>query len=94
MEARGSVPGRGDRPKIRFYGLSTCVWCRKTRRLLEDEGVPFDYVYVDLLDDDEREEVMAEIRRWNPSGSFPTLVLKSRCIVGYHPEEIKEALGL
>jgi len=92
MEARGSVAGRRDRPRIRFYGLSTCVWCRRTRQFLEDEGIPFDYVYVDLLDDDQREEVMEEVRRWNPSESFPTLVLEGRCIVGYRPEEIKEAL--
>ena len=92
MQARGSVDGRGGRPRVKFYGLSTCVWCRRTRQFLEDEGVPFDYVYVDLLDDDEQEQVMEEVRRWNPAESFPTLVLEGRCIVGYRPEEIKEAL--
>ncbi len=93
MEARGSVTGRQDRPRARFYGLSTCVWCRRTRQFLEDEGIPFDYVYVDLLDDDEYDEVMEEVRRWNPAESFPTLVLGERCIVGYRPEEIREAVG-
>ena len=94
MEARGSVKGRPGGPTVRFYGLSTCVWCKRTRRLLEEEGASFDYVYVDLLDGDEKEAAMAEVRRANPRESFPTLVFSdSHCIVGYHPEEIKEALG-
>jgi glutaredoxin len=78
-----------------FYGLSTCVWCKRTRKLLEDHGVTFDYVYVDLLQGEEREEVLRRVRRWNPSASFPTLVIDdARSVVGYRPEEIKEVLGL
>jgi glutaredoxin len=93
MEARGSVSGRPGRPLVRFYGLSTCIWCKRTRKLLEEEGASFDYVYVDLLHDD-KDDVMAEVRRFNPRETFPMLVFEdSRCIVGYHPEEIKEALG-
>jgi len=35
-----------------------------------------------------------EVARWNPARTFPTLVIKGeRCIVGYQPEEIREALG-
>ena len=94
MEARGSVPGRHGRQRVQFYGISTCVWCKRTRQFLEEQEVPFDYVYLDLLDDDEYAEVMEEVRRWNPAESFPTVVLGGRCIVGYRPEEIKEALGL
>ena len=93
--SKGSVPGRHNEHRIVFYGLSTCVWCRRTRKLLEDQGVAFDYFYVDLLSGYEREEVMAQVRRWNPRVSFPTLVVDgSDYIVGYRPDEIKEVLGL
>jgi glutaredoxin-like protein NrdH len=93
--AKGSVPGRHNEHRTVFYGISTCVWCKRTRRFLEDQGVAFDYFYVDLLSGHEREEVMGRVRQWNPRASFPTLVVDdSRCIVGYRPEEIKEVLGL
>jgi len=92
---KGSVPGRHDKHHVVFYGLSTCVWCKRTRRFLEEQGVAFDYVYVDLLRGQEREDVVAQIRRWNPRVSFPTIVVdNSRCVIGYKPEQIKEALGL
>jgi glutaredoxin len=94
-EKRGSIPGHHNEHHTVFYGLSTCVWCKRTRRFLEDQGIAFDYIYVDLLSGQEREEVLAKVRRWNPGASFPTLVVdNSRCVVGYKPEEIKEVLGL
>jgi glutaredoxin-like protein NrdH len=94
-EKKGSVPGRHNEHRTIFYGLSTCVWCKRTRRFLEDQGIAFDYIYVDLLSGQEREEVLTRVRRWNLKTSFPTIVVDdSRCVVGYKPEQIKEALGL
>ncbi len=95
MDARGSVPGSRNRHHILFYGLSTCIWCKRTRQFLESNDVAFDFVYVDLLQGMEREAAVEQVRRWNPSVSFPTLVIDGRrCIIGYRPEEIQEALGL
>ena len=94
-EARGSIPGTHDKHRTVFYGLSTCIWCRRTRQFLEDQGVEFDFTYVDLLKGQEREEAVEQVRRWNSAVSFPTVVVDdSRCVVGYKPENLKEALGL
>lgn len=94
-EARGSVPGSGDEHRVVFYGLSTCVWCKRTRQLLEDNDVAFDFVYVDLLRGDQRREAIEQVRQWNRAGSFPTVVVDDeRCVVGFKADEIKEALGL
>jgi len=93
--ATGSVPGSRSGSKVAFYGLSTCVWCKRTRQFLENEGIAFDYVYVDLLKGQERQEALEQVRPWNPAVSFPTVVVDdSRCVVGYKPEKLKEALGL
>ena len=93
--AKGAVPGTHDAHRVHFYGLSTCVWCRRTRALLEELGVPFDYMYVDLLQGQERQDAIAEVRRWNKAGSFPTLVIDgARAVVGFRAEETKKALGL
>ena len=78
---------------IMLYALSTCVWCKKTKRLLEELGVEYHYIDVDLLSDAEKDEVVEEISRWNPSSSFPTLVIDGKkCIIGYRSDEIREAL--
>lgn len=81
--------------KIVLYALSTCVWCKKTRTFLDELGVEYDYTYVDLLKRTERDEVEEEVERWNPSCSFPTIVIENKeCVVGYDEDEIKEKLGL
>jgi len=79
---------------VMLFALSTCVWCKRTKRLLDELAIAYDYIDVDLLDGTEREEVNKKVLRWNPSGSYPTIVLDdSKCIVGFDPEKIKEVLG-
>jgi glutaredoxin-like protein NrdH len=83
-----------DRGKVVMYGLSTCVWCKKTKKLLIDLGVDFDYIYVDKLEEDEEDKAVAEIRRFNSSVSFPTTVINGeKAIVGFREKEIRESLG-
>ncbi|MCX6709632.1 MAG: glutaredoxin family protein [Candidatus Woesearchaeota archaeon] len=78
---------------ILLFALSTCIWCRMTRELLEKSGFEFSYVYVDLLEGKAREDAVAEMGRWNQSTSFPTLIIdKKRAILGYQEEEIEKML--
>jgi glutaredoxin-like protein NrdH len=94
-DSRGSVSGPHAEHQVTFYGLSTCIWCRKTRNFLEELGVTFDFVYVDLIHGREREEVKEQVRQWNPAVSFPTIVIDNeQSVTGFKPEKIKEALEL
>lgn len=79
--------------KVMLYALSTCGWCARTKDLLRELGVEFSYIYVDLLEDKEQDDIMNEVEKWNPKGSFPTLVINDRKgIVGFREDEIREAL--
>ncbi len=82
-----------DKGKITLFALSTCVWCKKTKQFLNDLGVEYDYVFVDHLAGQDRDETMKEVEKWNPRCSFPTLVINDEtCIVGFKEEDIREAL--
>ncbi len=94
-DAIGSVDGPRRDHNVQFFGLSTCVWCRKTRRYLEDAGVAFTYTYLDLLHGEERAAALKLVREWNPDATFPTLVIDEKTVVkGYQPDRIKELLKL
>jgi len=94
-EARGSIAGPRNEHRTIFYGLSTCIWCRRTRQFLEDQGVEFDFTYVDLLKGQEREEAVEQVRRWNSAVSFPTVVVDDeQCVIGYKTDKLKEVLAL
>jgi glutaredoxin len=77
-----------------LYALSTCGWCAKTKDLLREMGVAFEYTFVDLLDGKEQDDAIARVEKFNPNGSFPTLVINNtKAIIGYREKEIREALG-
>jgi glutaredoxin-like protein NrdH len=82
-----------NKGKITLYALSTCIWCKKTKEYLSNQGVGYDYIYVDLVDKAERPKILAEVKKYNSDTSFPTLVIGDKSIVGFREKEIKEALG-
>jgi glutaredoxin len=78
-----------------LYALSTCGWCKKTKEFLNKLGVDYSYIFVDLVDDSERDKIIAVVKKQNPRNSYPTIVINdNKCIVGYKEDEIKEALNL
>ena len=81
--------------KVRSFALSTCGWCKKTKRFLDAHNVNYEIDYVDLLSGDERARVMAEMERWNPRRTFPTVVVNdSEVVVGFKEDRLREVLGL
>ena len=79
---------------IKLYALSTCSHCKNTKKLLDENGVEYDVVEVDLCQGQEREDMINEVRKYNPNCSFPTLIIGDKVIVGFKENDIREALGL
>jgi glutaredoxin len=90
--ALNHVDGK-QKGKIMLYALSTCGWCKKTKALLNELGVEYDYIDVDLLKGEEQSAIINEVMKFNPACNFPTLVIDSqKCIVGFKEDDIREAL--
>lgn len=79
---------------IKLYTLSTCVYCKRLKKFLRDNGFKFDYIDVDTLKGSEREKVLDEVRNLNPHISFPTVIINGQVVVGFREEEIRGLLGL
>jgi len=83
-----------NKGKIMLYALSTCGWCKKTKALLNELGVEYDYTDVDLLKGEEQSAALKQIEKHNPSGNFPTIIINSnKCIIGFKEDDIREALA-
>jgi glutaredoxin len=82
-----------DKP-VKVFSLSTCSHCKSTKRLLDECTVKYEFVDVDLLDGDERKAILADVKKFNPRCSFPTVIIGDNVIVGYKEDKIREALGL
>ncbi len=84
-----------DKGKVRLYAISTCVWCKKTKKLLAELGVAYDYIDVDLLDEKEGDRIEAEeVKKWNKDGTYPTMIINDqKAIINFQENEIRAALG-
>lgn len=81
-----------SKQSIMLYALSTCIWCKKVKRLLDNLGVSYEFINVDELSAQDKAEAMAEVKRFNPRCTFPTMVVGgSECIVGFKEDRIREA---
>lgn len=80
--------------KIKIFTLSTCSHCRATKKFLSENDVEYDCVDIDLLDGEDRQEALDEVREHNPRLSFPTIIIGERIIIGFREEELREALDL
>jgi glutaredoxin len=77
-----------------MYALSTCVWCKRAKRLLNDMGVVYDAIDVDLLSEDDEQEARDTVERLNPDGSFPVIVVDNKEVIcGFNESRIRKVLG-
>ncbi len=80
---------------VKLYALSTCPWCKLTKKLFDEKGIDYYFCDVDLLQGEERTKTMSEVRKWNPAGSFPTIVINdSKAIIGFREQELKDTLKI
>lgn len=79
---------------VKLYALSTCPYCRMTRRFLDENSVEYDLTEVDLLEGQAKDDAVAEVRRISGGASFPVVVIGDEVIVGFNKVRIRELLGL
>ncbi len=78
---------------IILYGFSTCGWSHKVEQLLDQMGVSYVNVYVDLMGREDRELVLERIKYWTPYLTFPLLIVDNKkCVVGYDESRIIRAV--
>ncbi|MCE5192790.1 glutaredoxin family protein [bacterium] len=88
------VEGIHNEHKVFLYALSTCGWCRKTKALLQELGIAYDYIDVDEQQGPDRELAKQEVLKWNPSLSFPTMVLDDKeSVIGFSEARIRRIVS-
>jgi glutaredoxin len=75
-----------------LYALSTCPFCKMAKRFFESRNIPYNFVDVDLLPEEEQEKTVAEVQRISGRRAFPVIVIGEEVIVGYDELRIREAL--
>jgi glutaredoxin len=77
-----------------LFALSTCVWCKKTKRLLDGLDISYEFIYVNELSGKDKAEVTKEMKKFNPHLTFPTIVVDGdKVIMGFKEGQIMRALS-
>jgi glutaredoxin len=79
--------------KVMMYTLSTCPWCKKTKKSFTDWGIAFDYIDYDLADAKTQEKIIEEMDKYEANG-FPFVKIGDEVVAGYNPERFAALLGL
>ena len=79
--------------KVSMYTLSTCPWCRKTKKFFTEHHIAFDFTDYDLADERTQERIMAELDANGASG-FPYVRIGDQVVEGYRPDRFAELLGI
>jgi glutaredoxin len=90
MEAPPILEEGSPWPRISVYGASWCRDTRRTRAFLNQHGIPYM-----LLDIDLDPKAAQKVREWNRGYlSTPTLDIEGRIITEPSDEELAELLGV
>jgi len=86
--------------KVQLYALSTCPYCRMTRKFLDEHDVAYEVTEVDLLEGEVKDPetpkgaVAEEVKRLSGGTSFPVLVVDDEVVVGFNKGRMTQLLGL
>ncbi len=79
--------------KVSMYTLSTCPWCRKTKKFFTEHNIPFDFIDYDLADEATQKRIMQELDA-NGANGFPFVRIDEEVIVGYNPGRYAKLMGI
>jgi glutaredoxin len=79
--------------KVVMYTLSTCPWCRKTKKWFTEHQIPFDFTDYDLADEATQDKIMAELDAAGADG-FPFVRIGDQTVVGWQPAVYAKLMGL
>jgi len=89
------VSGKKNDHKVTVYALSTCVWCKMTKQFLNENEISYEFVDVDLLDEEDKQKVRQTITSKGGSLTYPTTIIDDKVVItGFRKDKLKEALEI
>ena len=89
------IEGTNTKNKVFLYTLSTCGWCKKTKELLNEKGVAYEYLDLDKCTKEDQKTAVNELKSKKIPVAFPVVIVNDDTIIqGFKKDNILEALGL
>ena len=90
-----TVENANNQNNVKIFALSTCIWCKKTKQLMSDNDITYQYLDVDILNAEEKQEAVKEMKKYITNISFPLVIINDEiAIKGFQEKEIRSALNV
>ena len=77
-----------------MYTLSTCPWCKKTKKWFTENEIPFEFVDYDLESEESQAKIEREMRLKGSEMAFPWVLIGEDLVIGWNPGRYAELLGV
>ena len=71
-----------DENKVAMFSFTTCPFCRRAKDFLDEKGMPYEAMELDLLEGNEGNEIRAALGRRTKRTSVPCIFVQQKCIGG------------
>ena len=89
------VSGSKNKHQVLMYAISTCGWCKRAKKFLNDNDVQYEYIDIDLIKNEDKEKIKQDITNRGGPLAYPTLIIDSKILLtGANQDKLKEILEL
>ncbi|MHA1973964.1 MAG: glutaredoxin family protein [Candidatus Hodarchaeales archaeon] len=80
--------------KVFMFAISTCMWCKRGKKWLEERGYTYQYLDIDKIPVERKNELKKNIKKvFGVRARFPFLVVDdTKWNSGYNPKEWEDLL--
>ena len=88
-----TVEGKEKTRDIQIFTLSTCMWCKKCKRYLDEKDIKYSYIDMDKIEYRHKQQILDFLKAtYKERVSYPFLICDNKAIVGYNPTKYDEML--
>jgi len=89
------ISGKNNKHKVLVYAISTCGWCKRAKTFLNKNNVEYEYVDIDLINDEDKEKIRQDIQNRGGPLAYPTLIIDNKTLLTGAPQDkLKEVLQI
>ena len=87
------VKGSKDKRDILIFTLSTCMWCKKCKRWLDERDINYRYVDVDRIQYSQKSQIIDYLKQnYSSRVSYPFMICDDEHVIGYDPDRYEELM--
>ncbi len=87
------VEGSKKAREIIIITLSTCMWCKKCKRWLQERDFQYKFIDIDKIVNEDKKKILDFLKsNYQERVSYPFMVYDDDYIIGYDPEKYEKLL--